>query len=111
LKRFVFRHFQARTEQKILERMSAENPMDHYAQVVSLKINTVIAHAKPVQRSSRLFQFAELVQVRRHYLLGQSAKFAQDLQLEFLGHPREFRRTGRIENDLERSHVVISLSI
>jgi hypothetical protein len=36
--------------------------------------------------------------------LRQTAEFAEDLQLQFLGHARQFSRARRSEDDLEGSH-------
>jgi len=33
-----------------------------------------------------------------------AAKFAEDVELKFLGHARQLGGAGRIENDLERTH-------
>jgi len=40
-----------------------------------------------------------------HHLLRQPAKFAQYVQLQFLGHARQFGRAGRVKNDLESGQV------
>ena len=108
LQRFVLLHLESRAEEKIFERVPAENAMHHQAQLVALKINPVISHAKPVQNSARPLEFSELIQLGLHDLLGQSAEFAQDLQLQFLRHPRQFGRAGRVKNNLERGQMVES---
>ena len=55
-------------------------------------------------RNSRLSEFAKVIQFGLHDLLGQATKLAQDLQLQFLGHPGQLRGAGRVENDLKRAH-------
>ncbi len=62
---------------------------------VPLKINAVIPHAKAMQRSPAAFELAEFIEVGAHHLLGQTAKFAEDLQLQVLGHPPQFGGAGR----------------
>jgi hypothetical protein len=64
--------------------------MHQHAKLVPLKINAVITHTKAVQQSPALLQLAEFVQLRAEHLLGQAAKLAEDLQLQFLGHLRQF---------------------
>jgi hypothetical protein len=106
LQRLVFVRFQTGAEEKILQRVPAQNPMHDHAQFVPLEVNAVVAHAEPVQRPPRAFQFAELVQFGVHHLLRQAAKLAEDLQLQFLGHLRQFRGAGWIKNDLEWTHLI-----
>jgi len=103
LKRFVLAGFQAGAEQKILERVAAENPMHEHAQFVPFEIDAIITHPKTVQRPPAQFQFAEVIQFRAERLLGESAEFAEDLQLQFLGHARQFAGAGRGEDDLEHT--------
>lgn len=103
LKSFVLAGFQAGTEQKILERVPAENAVDEHAQFVPFKIDAVIAHAKTVQRASVHFQFAERIQFGAERLLGQSAEFAEDLQLQFPGHARDFGGAGGRKDDLKHN--------
>jgi hypothetical protein len=54
-----------------------------------------------VQDPTRALELAELVQLGIHNLLRQAAKLAKDLELQLFGHPRQFRRAGRIEDDLK----------
>ena len=77
--------------------------MDEHAQFVPLKIDAIIAHAKPVQRAPAQFQFAEGIQFRAERLLGQAAEFAEDMQLEFLGHVRQLGGAGGSEDDLKHT--------
>ena len=81
--------------------MAVENPVDDHAELVLFKIDAIIADAKPVENAPGAFQLAELLQLGGHDLLWQAAEFAEDLQLQFLGHLCQFRRTGRIKNDLK----------
>jgi hypothetical protein len=104
LERFVLGGFESGAEEEILERMPAENPVDEHAQLVSLKINTIITDAEPVQNASAPFQFAEFIQLGAAHLLRQAAKFTENLQLEFLGHPRQFGGTRWRKDDLKRGH-------
>jgi len=81
--------------------------MHNYAKFVTLEINAVISHAKTVQNAAGSFELSEGIGVGVHQLLRQAAKLTQDLQLQFLGHARQFCRTGWIENDLKRSHEMV----
>ena len=78
--------------------------MDDNSQQMPLKINAIITQAKAMQDFSVPLQFPEPFEIGFHYLLRQSAELAQDVQLQFPGHLRQFNRTGRIEDDLERPH-------
>jgi len=82
--------------------------MHNEAQFVALKVNAIIAHTKSVQNASCALQFPELVQFGVHYLLRQTAKLAKNLQLQLLGHTRQFSRAGRIENNLEWTHSPVA---
>jgi len=104
LQGFVLAGFQTGTEQKILERMTAENPVDEDAQLMPLKIDAVITDPETVQRAPALFEPAKFLKFRAAHLLGQAAKLAEDLQLQFLGHPGQFSGAGRREDDLKRLH-------
>ena len=104
LERFVLFHFEAGTEEKIFEGMTAEDAVDDDAEFVSFEVNAVIADAKAVKDAAGAFEFTELIEFGMHDLLWQSAKFAEDLQLQFLGHLRQFGGAGRIKNDLKRAH-------
>ncbi len=101
LQRGVLAGLQAGTEQKILERVAAENPVDEHAQFVPFKIDAIITHAKTVQRPPVQFQLAEGVQFGAEGLLGESAEFAEDLQLQFLGHARHLGGAGGSKDDLK----------
>ncbi len=72
--------------------------------LVPLEIDAIIPDPEAVQGAALLDELAELVQFRAHHLLRQAAKIAEDLQLQFLGHPRQFGGGGRRENNLERIH-------
>jgi hypothetical protein len=54
-----------------------------------------------VEDAPRLLQFAEFIQFRAADLLGEPAKFAEDLQLQFPGHFAQFRRADGGEDDLK----------
>jgi hypothetical protein len=84
--------------------MPAEDAVDDHAQVVPLEIDPVIADAEAVQDPARALEFAEVIQLGMHDLLGQSTEFAEDLELQFLGHLRQLRGAGGIKNDLEGAH-------
>ena len=105
LKCFVLAGFQAGTEQEIVERVAAENAVDEHAQFVPFKIDAIITHAKTVQRPPAQFQFAERIQFGAEGLLGETAEFAEDLQLQFLGHARHFSGAGWSKDDLE--HILV----
>src|ERR1044071_9385404 len=80
--------------------------MHNDAEIVALEINPVIADAETLQNMAGALQFSKLVHFGAHHLLRQAAKIAKDLELEFLGHLRQFRCAGRIENDLKGSHLI-----
>jgi hypothetical protein len=71
---------------------------------VTFKIDAIITDAKPVQDTPASFQFAEFVQFGPAHLLWQAPKVAQHLQLQVLGHPRQFGGAYRRKNDLECVH-------
>jgi 7,8-dihydroneopterin aldolase/epimerase/oxygenase len=85
--------------------------MHDHTEVVFLEIDAVIAEAEAVEDLSVTLQFAEAFQLRGHDLMREAAKFAQDIQLQFLGHAREFRRAGRVKDNLKRPHVAKSLTL
>jgi len=78
--------------------------MHHQPERVTFKIDAIITQPKTVQRLIVAFQLSEAFEFRAHHFLRQSPELPQDLQLQFLGHPRQFRRAGRIKNDLKGSH-------
>ena len=98
--------FKPGPEQEILERVAVEDAVDHQAQFVPLEIDAVIPDPEPVQRPAGALEFAELVQLGAHHLLRQAAELAQDLELQLFGHPRQFRRAGRVEDDLKWAHCL-----
>lgn len=104
LQRFVFLHFQPGPEEKVFQRMTVEDPVNKESKFVTLEIDPIVADAEPMQSAAGPFQFAEGIQLGLHDLLRQTAEFAQDLELQFLGHPGQFGRAGRIKNDLEGAH-------
>ncbi len=71
---------------------------------VPFEINAIISQAKTVQRFAFTFQFSESFQFCAHHFLRETSKLPQDVQLQFLGHSRQFARTGGIKDDLKRSH-------
>ena len=104
LQRLVFRNLQTGAEEEVFEGMAVENAMDDQAQLVAFEIDPVISHSEPVQDSARPLEFAELVQLGIQDLLRQTAKLAEDLELELFGHPRQFRGAGRVEDNLKQAH-------
>ena len=101
LERLVFLELQPGTEQEVLERVAIEDAVHYQAEVMAFEIDAVIPHPKPVQDPARALELAELVQLGVHDLLRQAAKLAEDLELQLFGHSRQFRRAGRIEDDLK----------
>jgi spore coat protein U-like protein len=85
--------------------MAIEDAVHDQAQLVALEINAVIAHAEAMQGAACALEFAEFIEFGLHDLLGQAAKFAQNVQLQFLGHPGQFCGAGWVKDDLERTHV------
>ena len=78
--------------------------MHDNSQQMPLEINPIIAQAKAMQDFSVPLQFPEPFEIGFHHFLGQSTELAQDVQLQFPGHLRQFDRAGRIEDDLEWPH-------
>lgn len=105
LQGLVFTHLDARPEQEILERVPAQYAMHQHPKLVPLEVNPVIAHAKAMQDMAITFQFAEVLQLAADHMLGQTAKVAQDLKLQFFGHPRQFSGAGGCKNNLKRVHA------
>ena len=79
--------------------------MDHDAEFVALEVDAEITDAEAVHDPPGALQLAEVLQLGAHDFLGQAPEFAQDVELQVLGHFGEFSRAGRIENDLKRSHA------
>jgi 7,8-dihydroneopterin aldolase/epimerase/oxygenase len=107
----VFADRQVRAIKKIFEGIAAEDAVHDHAKVVFLEIDPVIAEAEAVEHFAVAFQLAESFQLCGHDLMRQAAKFPQDIQLQFLGHAREFRRAGRVKDNLERPHQAKSLTL
>ncbi len=104
LQRFILLRLQPGAKEEVRERMSIENAVDDQPEFMAFEINAVIAHPEPVERAAGTLELAELVHLRMHDLLGQAAKFTQNLQLQLFGHPRQFRSAGRVKDDLEGRH-------
>jgi hypothetical protein len=102
----VFVKFEAGAEVKILERVTAENAMYHHAELVPLEVNPVIAHTETMERAAGALELPELVEFGIHDLLRKAAKLAQNVELKFLGHAREFSGTDGIKDYLEGQHFV-----
>src|SRR5688500_18052387 len=68
------------------------------------EINAVIADAETVEDFSRAFEFSVFLHFRADDFLGQTAEFAEDVELKFLGHLGEFASAHGIEDNLERTH-------
>ena len=75
--------------------------MDDDSEFVPLKINPVIAESKPMECLARAFEMAELVEIALEHFTGKAAKLAEDVELQFARHLRQFAGAGRIKNDLE----------
>jgi hypothetical protein len=88
--------------------MAIEDTVHHQAQLVALEIDAVISHPEAVQGPAGALEFPELIQLGIHDLLRQAAKLAEDLELQLFGHPRQFRRAGGVEDNLEGAHLIIS---
>ena len=75
---------------------------DHYFSVPRRALLDAVADVMiPRTDTPGALEFAEFLQLGAHDLLRQPAEFAEDLQLQFLRHPRQLRRTGWIKNDLK----------
>ena len=74
------------------------------AEPVTLEINAVIPDAKTVQDMAVTFQFAEILEFAFNDMLRQTPKITEDLQLQFLWHPRQLGGARRRENDLKHTH-------
>lgn len=101
--RCVFLGGEIGAEEKILERMLAEDAMDHDAQRVALEIDAIIAQPITGQRAA-IASEVSVLSLGPLQLLRQPPELAEDLELQFLGHPGEFTGAGGIEDDLKRSH-------
>ena len=108
LERLVFRELEPGAEQEVLESVAIEDAVHYQAEFVAFEINAVIADPESVQGPAGALEFPELVQLGIHDLLRQAAKLAEDLELQLFGHPRQFRRAGRVEDNLEGAHLITS---
>ena len=105
-KRLVFGGLDAGTiRRNHFQGVAAEDAMHQHAEAVAIEIDAIITDAKAVQDVAVALELAEVFEFAGDDMLGEAAKIAEDLQLEFLGHAREFRRAGRRENDLKRVHL------
>lgn len=104
LENLVFTGGQPAPEQEVLEGIPAHDAMNDDAQFVPLEIDPVISQTKPVQDATISFQSTVLFEVRLDDFLRQSPEFAQDVELQFLRHFREFAGAERIKDDLKRLH-------
>ena len=104
LEGFVFADGQAGAEEEVFEAVLAQDAVDDDAEFVALEIDAVIPEAEAVQELVVAFEPTEAFEVGAHHFLGEAAKLAEDLQLEFLGHLREFGGAGGVEDDLEGAH-------
>ena len=103
LERAIFAERKARTKKKILERVPVKDAMDDEAEIVAFEIDPIVSDSKAVKGFAFTFKMSEFLEIGSHFM-GQSAKFAENMELEFLGHAAQFRGTGRIKNDLEWPH-------
>jgi len=104
LERFIFADWEAGPEQEVFERVSAQNPMHYDSQFVTLEIDPVVSNPKAVKCFPAALQFAKAFQLSADDLLRESSEFTKDEQLKFLRHACQLGCTGRIKDDLERSH-------
>ena len=79
--------------------------MDDNSEFMPFKINAIVAQPKAVQGPPVPLEFPEAFEIGFHDLLRQPAELAQNVQLQFLGHLRQFDRAGRIEDYLKWSHL------
>ena len=108
LESFVLADREAGAEEEVFETVLAQDSMDDDAQFVALKIHAVIAETEAVKELVVALQPAEALKVGAHDFLGEAAKLAENLQLQLLGHLREFGGAGGVEDDLERAHESVS---
>jgi len=78
--------------------------MHDNTQFVPFKIDAIISQPETVQCFAFAFQFSESFQLSAHHFLRETSKLPQDVQLQFLGHSRQFARAGGIKDDLKRTH-------
>jgi hypothetical protein len=109
LERLVLAHLDAGTEEEILEGVPAHDAVDENAKRVALKINTVIANPEAVEDVTVALELAEIFQFAADDLLGQATEVAENLELQFLGHPRKLGGTGRRENNLKWAHQIVAI--
>ena len=108
LEGLIFADGKIRAEEKIFERVFAEDSVDDEAEIVALEVDAVVADPEPVQRPPFPFQFSEAFQLGGHHLLRKPSEFAEDIELKFLGHSRQFGGAGGVEDDLEGSHKLVA---
>lgn len=81
--------------------------MHNEPQIVALKVHPEVADPKTMQGFSCSPEFSKSIQLVTKQLRWNPAKLTQNLQLQFLGHPRQFCGADGIEDDLERLHVCL----
>src|SRR5204862_2147696 len=68
------------------------------------KIDAIVAEPKTVQGPPVPLEFPEAFEIGFHDLLRQPAELAQNVQLQFLRHLRQFDRARWVEDDLKWPH-------
>lgn len=101
----VFCDGQVGAKKKVFEGVLAKDAMHDNPEVVLLEVDAVIAEAETVQDLAVTLQLAKALKFSGHDFVGQAAEFAEDVQLQFPWHARQFGRAGRIENNLEWAHA------
>ena len=102
----ILTRWQVRAIKKVLQGVPVQDAVYHDPEFVPFKVDAVIAQAKTMQGFPVALQFPEPLQFSAHHLLRQAAKLAQNVQLKFLWHARQFGRARRIEDDLKRPHIL-----
>jgi hypothetical protein len=104
LEGFVFAGGEAGAEEEVFEGVAVEDAVDDDSQCVTLEVNAVVSEAESAEGFSRAFEGAEVLKVAFEDFLGQTAKFAKDVELEFAGHFGQFRSADGVEYDLKLEH-------
>ena len=104
LKGLILAHLDTGPEQKIFERMAAQDTVYQDTERMAFEINPIITDSEAVKNVAVALKFAEIFQFTADDMLGQSAKIPEDLKLQFLGHFSQFGGAGGSKNNLERIH-------
>ena len=78
--------------------------MNHHAQFMALKVNTIVPQPEPMQNLSVPLKLPKALEIGIEDFLGKAAELSKDIELEFFGQFAQLRSTHRIENNLKWAH-------